>query len=294
APRERCYGHAIDDPDCKRNRFYLEALKAWREKFKDIQDKHTFEYYFDQILFRGMYPFLPDVILEDMGAYLENGIDTHMSLQVAGPEFAPEFNMLIFAEAHWNGELTAKQFCRDFSAKLAAGGVPAWGEYLTARGEIFSSAMRMCEHDTSVYLDYRWLPETTTQFAKKMAEVYAESSEKLNAAAERLASGIRQDSPERLLQLTSLEVKRAKFEAEELLAMHYQQDAVNHFADYLNTGNRESAGKGCELMAMAVETLKSSKAKAIEFGLPEKGWYLKNINKWLSGEFERKIKNYQI
>ncbi len=294
APRERCYGHAIDDPDCKRNRFYLEALKAWREKFKDIHDNHTFEYYFDQILFRGMYPFFPDVILDDMEAYYEKGIDTHMSLQVAGPELVPEFNMLIFAEAHWNEELTSKQFCRDISAKLASGGVPAWDEYLSARGEIFTSAMRICEHDTSVYLDYRWLPETTTQFSKKMAEVYAESSEKLNDAADRLASGVRSGLPERLMSLTNLEVKRAKFEAEELLAMHYQQGAVNHFADYLNTGNRENASKGCELMAMSIETLKDSKAKALEFGLPEKGWYLKNINKWLSGEFERKIRNYKI
>ncbi len=293
APRERCYGHAIDDPDCKRNRFYLDALKAWREKCKDNPDSHTFEYYFDQILFRGMYPFLPDVILDDMEAYLENGIETHMSLQVAGPELVPEFNMLLFAEAHWDEKLTSRQFCQNISAKLAAGGVPAWAEYLLARGEIFTNAMRICEHDTTVYLDYRWLPETTTPFAMEMAEAYAESSKGLNAAADRLVSKITSGMPERLQQLTRLEVKRAKFEAEELLVMHYQQGAVNHFADYLNTGNRDSAAKGCELMAMAVEALKTSKVKALDFGLTEKDWYSGNINRWLSREFERKIKNYR-
>jgi hypothetical protein len=293
APRERCYGHAIDDPDCKRNRFYLEALKAWSVKCKDNRDKHTFEYYFDQILFRGLYPFLPDVILDDMDAYHENGIETHMSLQVAGPELVPEFNMLLFAEAHWDGNLTAKQFCHNMSAKLASGGVPAWEQYLLSRGEIFIKAMRMCEHDTSVYLDYRWLPESTSEFAREMVEVYAECSEELSAAADLLASKASSGMPERLLQLTRLEVKRAKFEAEELLVMHYQQSAVNHFADYLNTGNQENAAKGCELMVMAIETLKTAKLKALEFGLTEKSWYSGNINRWLSGEFERKINNYR-
>lgn len=292
APRERCYGHAIDDPSCRRNRFYMEALKAWREKCKDNRDNHTFEYYFDQILFRGMYPFLPDVILDDMKAYQENGIETHMSLQVAGPEFAPEFNMLLFAEAHWNEKLTAKQFCHEISAKLAADGVPAWEEYLSERAAIFTDVMRTCEHDVNVYLDYRWLPETTSLFAKKMAMTYAESSKKLNAAADRLISGIGADAPQRLQQLTCLEVRRAKFEAAEMLAMHYQQDAVNHIADYLNAGNKECAGKGCELLGMAIETLKTAKSKAMEFGLSDESWYFRNINKWLSGEFERKIANY--
>ena len=150
----------------------------------------------------------------------------------------------------------------------------------------------MCEHDTSVYLDYRWLPESTSEFARKMVEVYAECSEELSAAADRLASKASAGMPERLLKLTQLEIKRAKFEAEELMVMHHQQDAVNHFADYLNTGNRKSAAKGCELMTMAIETLKTTKVKALEFGLTEKSWYSGNINKWLSGEFKRKIDNY--
>lgn len=294
APRERCYGHAIDDPECRRNHFYLEALKAWRKSCKDDQDSHTFEYYFDQILFRGMYPFLPDIILEDMNAYHANGIETHLSLQVGGPELAPEFNMLLFAEAHWNEQLTSRQFCRDIAARLAPGGFPAWEEYLAARGEIFTDAMRMCEHDTGVYLDYRWLPETTTSFAKAMAETYALSSDRLNAAADRLASAVKPDLPERLQRLTRIEVKRAKFEASEFLVMHHQQNGVNHFADYLNTGNRESAVSGCKFLNKAIEAFKLSKSNALDFGLTEKSWYIKNINSWLSKEFAGKIKNYEI
>jgi len=100
APRERCYAHAIDDPRCLRNRHYARALKDWAVKFRSIDDSHTFEYYFDQILFRGLYPFLPNVILADMKAYEAHAIQSHMSLQVGGPTVAPEFNMLVFARAH--------------------------------------------------------------------------------------------------------------------------------------------------------------------------------------------------
>jgi len=293
APRERCYGHALDDPKCARNRYYLDALKAWREKFNAIFDNHTFEYYFDQILFRGIYPFLPQVILDDMTVYQGNDIESHMSLQIAGPELAPEFNMLLFAEAHWNEKLTVTQFCQTISSKFAVGGVPAWEDYLLARGEIFTRTMQTCGHDVGVYLDYRWLPESTSAFARDMVEIYADSSRKLAAAAERLAAGISSDAPERLLHLTRVEVQRAKFEAAELRVMHYQQDAVIHFADYLNTGNREIADQGCALMRAAIEAFQVAKSKALEFGLTEKSWYIALINQWLTGEFERKINNYK-
>ncbi len=293
APRERCYGHALDDPSCARNRFYVEALKAWRTKCAGIGDNHTFEYYFDQILFRGLYPFMPGVILDDMRVYQEHDIESHMSLQIAGPALAPDFNMLLFAAAHWDETLTAGTFCQGLAAKLAPGGVPAWGEYLEARGRIFTDAMRMCGHDVEVYLDYRWLPETTSSFAREMAGVYAETSNRLAAAADRLEVAIPAGAPDRVRCLAGIEAKRARFEAAELMAMHYQQSAVNQFAEYLNTGNRASAAKGCELLTATLDALKVAKVKAIEFGLAPNTWYYGNINKWLTGEFERKIANYR-
>ena len=63
APRERCYAHAINDPSCPRNAVHWKALLAWKEKFAGIDDSHTFEYYMDQLLFNGLHPFTPDVIL---------------------------------------------------------------------------------------------------------------------------------------------------------------------------------------------------------------------------------------
>jgi hypothetical protein len=292
APRERCYGHALNDPQCARNRHYLEALDAWKERCRAVPDSHTFEYYFDQILFRGMYPFLPDVILADMATYAAYGISTHLSLQVAGPALAPEFNMLIFAAAHWDDRLTTVDFCSRLAEKLAEGGVPAWADYLQARAAVFADAMRMCGHDLLVYLDYRWLPETTAGFGREMAGVYADASRRLRDAADRLAAATGSHMPERLAKVMQKEIERAGFEAEELMVMHYQQCAVNHFAEYLNTGARGAAGEGCRQMTQAISALDAARAKALAFGLSEQSWYCRNINAWLAGEFERKIERY--
>jgi hypothetical protein len=289
APRERCYGHALNDPQCARNRHYLEALDAWKEKCRAVPDSHTFEYYFDQILFRGMYPFLPDVILADMATYATHGISTHLSLQVAGPALAPEFNMLVFAAAHWDDGLTAGDYCSRLAGQLVDGGIPAWADYLQARAAIFTDALRMCDHDLRVYLDYRWLPETTSPFGREMAGAYADASRKLRDSADRLAAATGTHMPDRLQRLTGKEVARARFEAEELLVMHHQQCAVNHLADALNTGDREAAEAGCKRMTQAIAALSVARAKALEFGLSEQHWYCRNINAWLAGEFERKI-----
>ncbi len=293
APRERCYGHALDDENCERNKFYCDALRQWRETFDGIDDSHTFEYYFDQVLFRGMYPFLPQIIIDDMKIYRQHDIKTHLSLQVAGPELSPEYNMLIFARAHWNEGLDANQFCRHIAKKIAAEHADSWYDYLMERGRIFTEAMRMCDYDVTVYLDYRWLPENTSEFGKTMADVYQKASAKLHQAAEKLKSSITAECPKRLVNLAETESKRAMFEAAELQAMHYQQKALNEFAAYLNSNDKRHAERGCGHLSQAIDAMAVSKKKAQEFGLPETCWYFGNINKWQTNEFKKKQANYQ-
>ena len=156
APRERCYGHALDDNNCPRNRHYLQALQEWTGTFREFDDNHTFEYYFDQILFRGMYPFVPSVIIDDARVYESHAIECHMSLQVAGPAIAPEYNMILFSRTAWEAGLTAEQFYDELDVKMGATG--AWRDYLRRRADVFADALRFCYHDLDVYLDYRWLP----------------------------------------------------------------------------------------------------------------------------------------
>lgn len=293
APRERCYGHALDDPSCARNRHYLAALKAWTAKFGPGVDNHTFEYYFDQILFRGMYPFLPETILADMRVYEANGVQTHLALQVAGPEFVPELNMLFFAAAAWDAAVNPKRFRRAYAKAVCPVEPRPWEDYLKARAAVFTSAMRVCDYDLEVYLDYRWLPENTLPFGHKMAKAYAVAAEALEGAADKLAAAVGPVWTDRAKALADKEVKRARFEAAELVVMGFQQAALNCFGDYLDKGGKESAAEGVELMGKALEAFKTARKRAEEFGLPVKCWYFGNVNRWQSAEFEKKIQNYR-
>jgi hypothetical protein len=72
APRERCYSHAIDDPDCEINPRYLESLKRYSEIFDGRG--HVFEYYADAILFCGLGFAMPSVIARDLRCYRSLGI----------------------------------------------------------------------------------------------------------------------------------------------------------------------------------------------------------------------------
>jgi Domain of unknown function (DUF4838) len=72
APRERCYSHPIDDPDCEINPRYLESLKRYLDIFHGRG--HVFEYYADAILFGGLGFATPAVIASDLRAYSQLGI----------------------------------------------------------------------------------------------------------------------------------------------------------------------------------------------------------------------------
>ena len=72
APRERCYSHAIDDPDCETNPRYFNSLNRYLESFEGRG--HVFEYYADAILFGGMGFATPSVIARDLRAYHALGL----------------------------------------------------------------------------------------------------------------------------------------------------------------------------------------------------------------------------
>jgi len=289
APRERCYGHALNDPDCQQNKYYLQSLKEWMVKFSGINDAHTFEYYFDQILFRGMYPFLPTVIAKDMDTYQEAGIETHMALQVAGPTIAPEYNMLIFSALHWDENLSASDFCRNISAKITGKNSNYLSDYLTTRADVFEKAMRFCGHDPKIYMDYRWLPETISEFGKEIASIYLQSSEVLSDAALKLKNSLDQFPSKRLQNVISNEVKRASFEAAELKVMHYQQLAMNSLAEDFNKENVVFSLDSHKFLEKAIKAFRTAKEKAHDYNLPKNAWYFKNVNKWLVKEFKGKL-----
>lgn len=290
APRERCYAHALNDPVCAQNRFYFEALQEWTQKFAGIDDAHTFEYYFDQILFRGLYPFIPDVILGDMAAYEKAGVQTHLSLQVGGEAIAPEFNMLVFAQGHWNTKLTADQFIADIAKQISPEYENAWETYLQKRRGVFASAMRVCDHSKGIYFDYRWLPETTHPFGAEMVQAYEQSAAALDSAATELQKS---ECAKNAKILTCKEAGRAHFEAAELRVMASQQDGVNKIARYVESASLVSLRQGLNSLQKAIVLLSKAYQKAKDAGLPENAYYYTFNKNALRRELAAKIKSYE-
>jgi hypothetical protein len=72
APRERCYMHALDEPDCETNRFYREVLERHLVLFDGRVE--AFEYYGDAILFGGCAVPLVDVVARDLDFYRRVGV----------------------------------------------------------------------------------------------------------------------------------------------------------------------------------------------------------------------------
>jgi len=95
APRERCYSHAIDDPDCETNPRYFAGLKRYMHLFEGRG--HVFEYYADAILFGAMGFAMPAVIAQDLRAYRNLGIKSVSCLTFgAFSVFAYPINLVAF------------------------------------------------------------------------------------------------------------------------------------------------------------------------------------------------------
>ncbi len=292
APRERCYAHRLDDPSCPRNRVHWEALKKWTGRFRGMDDAHTFEYYQDQLLFTGMYPFLPETIAGDMDAYEKAGIESHMTLEVSSWDILPDYNGLFFARAHWERGLDRKEFIRWISGRLAGDGAGAFAAFLDAAADCFQAALAMCGHDPAIYLDYRWLPESGTEFARKTAAGYRTASESLARAAEAFRAALGTVSDEKFRELAVKEVKRTLFEAAELLSMHFQQSAMNAFGKAHMENDEMAAKRGCELLRKNVEAEKRAATLAREAGYPDAWHYLRARSPWAIREAEEKLAKY--
>jgi hypothetical protein len=79
APRERCYGHALNDPSCATNRRYAAALERYVDLFEGRV--RLFEYYGDAILFFGCAVPLTAVIAADLAYYRRLGVPGMTMLQ---------------------------------------------------------------------------------------------------------------------------------------------------------------------------------------------------------------------
>ena len=284
APRERCYGHPLADPDCPRNAFYLNSLKLWLELYQKIGDSHTFEYYLDQILFRGMYPFLPNVILKDMDTYETLGINSHMVLQVGGVSLAPDYNLLLFARACWQKNLTFSDFKKYLTVRIFPEKPEPYQKFLNYRAHAFQQAMKLCGYDSSIYLDYRWLPESTNNFTKTMIRRYQSAAGELFLAKTKI---------EHLsfpgYSFIQQETARCEYESAELKVMALQQTASLYLGRYYQTGAKHILKRTLSFFQKAIMATRLSRKKAQSAKIPP-DYYFYQCSRWLEKEFQQKIR----
>ncbi len=115
APRERCYGHALDDAACATNRRYAEALQRYVDWFGGRA--RLFEYYGDAILFAGCAVPLMRVIAADMAYFQRLGVRDITMLQFgAFSRWAYPLNFATFAAA-----TTGRSYEAALTAEASAG-----------------------------------------------------------------------------------------------------------------------------------------------------------------------------
>lgn len=119
APRERCYGHALNDPACATNRHYAAALERYAELFDGRM--RLFEYYGDAILFFGCAVPLAEVIAADLEYYRRLGAPGITMLQFGRfSQWAYPLNFLAFAAGTISGggtETLSHDYCARFGAQ---------------------------------------------------------------------------------------------------------------------------------------------------------------------------------
>jgi hypothetical protein len=105
APRERCYKHALTDPDCHRNARYRELFLAQVEHFRAARapPPRVFEYWFDAILFASGVPDLTEQMADDVALYRDAGVHTVQILMTGhGRPPSPHPNPPAFARLAWD------------------------------------------------------------------------------------------------------------------------------------------------------------------------------------------------
>jgi len=176
APRERCYAHALNDPECATNRRYAAAL----ERHVDLFDGRVrlFEYYGDAILFCGCPVPLGEVIAADLDYYARLGVR--------------EITMLQFgAFSLWAYPLNFAVFARATLERAQAAAIA--GDYCARFGPRAELARSVLAELTAVmqqvvtYGDIRRPPRSAASAARILPKIEA-AVPRLAALAERLAA----------------------------------------------------------------------------------------------------------
>ncbi|MBA4179547.1 MAG: hypothetical protein C0506_03065 [Anaerolinea sp.] len=104
APRERCYAHAIADPECGRNRdeFWKPFTRLLGTFANDRSRVSVFEYYSDAVLFKWLAPPALETLPRDAAAYAAAGAGNLQDLMVGPrPWLGPPWHAWWMAKCAW-------------------------------------------------------------------------------------------------------------------------------------------------------------------------------------------------
>lgn len=211
APRERSYGHALNDMGSDRNQWYRECFEKWAEIFGP-KNMDLFEYYNDNILFRTFPISCPHLIAGDVQYYTDTGLDNHYLLCHLGDyAFQSEpLSCYVYVRMIYNRDQDVDEiiaeYCRDMYGR-AASTMHKWHDD-------FEEAMRYC----ATFGDIQQVP---TECSPRTEKLITEISKSL-----------------KLVKEARMLVKRAKSETSDKLQKQRinTQDWVNEFAVLMVSG----------------------------------------------------------
>ncbi|HKV55567.1 MAG TPA: DUF4838 domain-containing protein, partial [Candidatus Binataceae bacterium] len=216
APRERCYGHSIDDPACEVNPRYFETLKRYLDLFDGRG--HVFEYYADAILFGGIAAATPAVIAADLRAYRALGVAGVSCLTFgAHSALAYPVNLEAFARATRSPDFDPDAVLADTVHAIH----PACAAAMTAAYKAIARASAL-------------LLAVPGDMMRPKSDRRTNRIVQLRAAAKEFALAI--SAADSLIA-----AGRGEFNPPELAVWHYSREVVSGIGDYLTAADATGA-----------------------------------------------------
>ena len=150
-PHQRCYAHAINDPECSRNSGFFAMMKKW---LKAAPKMVVFEYSNSVPGIR--YTPVSDVLLKDLQVYRDLGIlgrkeEMYLSdvryvgtwaknaAMFAGKHAGEWQHWLVFSRGTWDPDMDYEKFMEDIQSKYYGRIWPVMKEYHKVRKEVWDS-----------------------------------------------------------------------------------------------------------------------------------------------------------
>jgi hypothetical protein len=174
APRERCYAHALDDPECAKNREHAAWLEALLGVFGPERTE-VFEYYPDQYVFNSMAPALPDVIRGDARYFHRLGIGLIEPLLIRStrPWLTPPAAAILQSAIQRDVAADPWEHLADHARTYY--GDEAMVEFVMVREEMVRRVMRACDftHPVTIF----WTPpidrpDVTARYLKELEPAF--------------------------------------------------------------------------------------------------------------------------